>query len=84
MNDRETIKKQCDWLQDTLVKAGISTRTVFDEKANKIVYDWTPDGLRLRDAVLKAYDLIAKRQSNDPAKDLTLAINFTFFRVHRG
>ncbi len=74
-DDKKIIEQQ-KRLADTLVKSGVATRAVLDENAMKVCIDWSPDGLRFRESVLRAYDLIAKRQSDNPLMELSRLVAF--------
>lgn len=63
-------------IQAMLAKAGLIDRSVFDESTKQFRYDWTPEGIRFRDAILKAYDAIAKTEGKNSLAEFCGLVGF--------
>ena len=73
--NEEAIKTTKEF-QEIISLAGLINRSVFDESTKRFRYEWTPDGVRFRDAILKTYDAIAKTDGANASRKLYKAVAF--------
>ncbi len=78
-NDEQAIKTTKHF-QEILVNGGLVSRTVFNESAMKMKFEWTPDGLRFREVILKAYDSIAKTEGENTLREFCGLVAFIIMR----
>ena len=74
-NDKRMIQAQ-QRLADTLVQGGLARTAIVNESSMKVTIDWTADGLRFRDAVLRAYDSVAERELDNALREFCRMIAF--------
>lgn len=75
-SDDEKAIQTTKHLQEVLVRGGLVNRTVFDEATMKMRYEWTTDGLRFREAILKAYDAISKTEGENSLREFCRLVAF--------
>ena len=74
--DDDRLQKIHEQLAESLVKSGLANRAWFDRNRMKFTIDWTPDGQRFYGAVIRAYELIAQRKSDNPVLEISRLVAF--------
>ena len=63
-------------LQEILSKSGLVSRTIFDRSTMKVRFQWTAEGKAFRNAVVKAYQALARTEGTNTFRDLSSLVAF--------